>query len=143
MINKTRKFEILFEDGLLECDLQKNYVMVSNQNKQIKFFALMGMSYGAYRQLDEPLILLLGSSAIFNITYSSFISQLKKEVPGAEKKTLMPESEKIFFPASLIVYGIITFGGLTNQLWFPILFLGTFGFVWMKQILNVYQGAKT
>ncbi len=34
---EKRKFEILFEDGLLECDLQKNYVMVSNQNKHIKF----------------------------------------------------------------------------------------------------------
>ena len=112
-------------------------------NKQIKFFALMGMSYGAYKQLGNPLVLLLGSSAIFNITYSGFISQLKRDVPGAENKTLMPESEKVFFPASLITYTIMTIGGLINQLWLPIGFLGTFGFIWIKQILNVYQGSKS
>ena len=114
----------------------------SMANKQIKFFVLLGMSYGAYGQTENPLILLIGSVAIFNITYASFIAQYKKEVPGAENKTLMPESEKSFFPISLILYAIITMGGLTNQLWFPLVFLATFGFVWIKQILNVFQGSK-
>lgn len=111
-------------------------------NKQIKFFALLGMSHGAYLQLGNPLVLLVGSVAIFNITYCSLITQVKKEVPGAESTSLMPETGKSFFPASLLVYAIMTLGGLTNQLWFPIAFLATFGFVWIKQILNVYNASR-
>ena len=114
----------------------------SMANKQIKFFALLGMSYGAYRQTGQPLILLAGSVAIFNITYSSFIAQSKKEVPGSSEKSLMPETEKTFFPASLIVYAIITAGGLTNLLWFPLVFFSTFGFLWVKQIRNIFKFAK-
>lgn len=111
-------------------------------NKLIKFFVLLGMSYGAYAQTGQPLILLMGSVAIFNITFSSFIAQLKKDVPGAEFKTIARETTTSFFPASLIVYGIITLGGLTNLLWFPLAFLSTFGFIWIKQLLNVYKASQ-
>jgi|GEM_PF-7079136 len=111
-------------------------------NKLIKFFPLLGMSFGAYQQTGQPLMLVLGSVAIFNFTYSAFISQLKKEVPGAKDRTIMPETSTSFFPASMIIYWIITLGGLTNQLWFPLAFLSTFGFIWIKQILNVYNASK-
>ena len=112
-------------------------------NKLIKFFVLLGMSFGAYRQVDDPMILFFGSIAIFNITFSSFLvifrENLRKEFGKTESHSIMPESKRSFFPASLIVYAVITFGGLTNLLWLPILFLATFGFIWIKQIRNTFK----
>tara|TARA_B100000315_G_scaffold234363_1_gene248304 strand:+ start:5140 stop:5817 length:678 start_codon:yes stop_codon:yes gene_type:complete len=115
-------------------------------NKLIKFFVLLGMSFGAYRQIGNPMILLVGTIAIFNITYSSFLvsffHNLKKELDLRESLSIMPEKKGTFFPASLFVYAVITFGGLTNLLWLPIFFLATFGMVWIKQILNAKKAFK-
>jgi len=115
-------------------------------NKLIKFFVLLGMSFGAYRQTGEPMILFFGSIAIFNITYSSFlvsfIHNLKKELGITESLSIMPGKKGSIFPASLTIYAVITFGGLTNLLWFPILFLTTFVIIWIKQILNAKKAFK-
>ena len=108
-------------------------------NKQIRFFTLLGMSHGAYLQTSQPLILLVGSIAIFNFFYISHINYVKREIPGALEKTIMPDTSKGRFPNNLIVYAIITLGGITNQLWFPLVFLSTVGFIWIKQIHNVYK----
>ena len=66
-------------------------------NKLIKFFVLLGMSFGAYRQIGNPMILLLGTIVIFNITYSSFLvsffNNLKKELDLRESLAIMPEKK--------------------------------------------------
>lgn len=111
-------------------------------NKQIRFFTLLGMSYGAYVQTGQPLILLIGSIAIFNFIYISHINYVKKVIPGALEKTILPDTSKGRFPNALALYAIMTLGGLTNQLWFPLVFLATVGFIWIKTIHNVYKTSQ-
>ena len=112
-------------------------------NKIFKYILFLGATIGVYRISGEPLMLIVGAVATFNMTMISFILYLKPFFNFSRGHTELPRVKGIEIP-----YGFLTLVGLSVfalfnilslYLWFFAIF-GTFG--WVKQIYSNYKLGK-
>ena len=109
-------------------------------NKIFKYILFLGATIGAYRVSGEPLILIVGTVAIFNMTMIAFLISYKPSFKFSKDHTELPRIKGLEIP-----YGLLTSVGLSIfalfniinlYLWFFAIF-GTFG--WIKQIHSNYK----
>lgn len=109
-------------------------------NKIMKFFMVLGATIGVYRITNNPIILVMGTMAIFNITIISFISNMRNFYEFSKNYSELPQSKKIFIPFGMLTTTLLTISALFNKvswfLWFFAVF-GTLG--WIKQIYSHYK----
>ncbi len=109
-------------------------------NKIMKYFMILGASIGVYRMTNDPLILIIGAIAIFNITLISFISNMRHFFDFAKDHTELPRTKRFFLPFGMLTTTLLTISALFNKiswfLWFFAIF-GTLG--WMKQIYTHHK----
>ncbi len=112
-------------------------------NKIFKYILFLGATIGAYQISGEPLILIIGSVAIFNMSMIAFILSFKPFWNFSKGHTELPKINGLEIP-----YGLLTLVGLSIfailnmielYLWFFAIF-GTFG--WIKQIQSNYKLGK-
>ena len=112
-------------------------------NKIFKYILFLGATIGAYRVSGEPLMLIVGAVATFNMTMIAFIISMKPFFNFSKGHTDLPRIKGLEIP-----YGLLTLVGLSVfalfnimslYLWFFAIF-GTFG--WIKQIHNNYKLGK-
>ena len=109
-------------------------------NNIFKYFLFLGATIGVYRMSEEPLILIIGMVAIFNMIMIAFILYLKPFFNFSRGHTELPKVKGFEIP-----YGLLTLVGLSIFALFNILDLylwifaifGTFG--WIKQIHSNYK----
>ncbi|MEK6949741.1 MAG: CDP-alcohol phosphatidyltransferase family protein [Nanoarchaeota archaeon] len=95
-------------------------------NKMHRFFFVFGISMGAYKTTNDPLVLMLGIVAIFLWFFSLYISETRRNMfKFKEDVTLFKESKRKYaFPFNLLAMNIFGFLVLISQtiaLWFIIL----------------------
>ena len=112
-------------------------------NKIFKYFLFLGATIGAYKISENPLILIIGAIAIFNMTMIAFILHIKQFSNFSRGHTELPRLKGFEIP-----YGLLVLVGLSIFALFNIIYLylwlfavlGTFG--WIKQIHSQYELAR-
>lgn len=109
-------------------------------NKIMKYLMLLGATIGAYKISNNPLILIIGAIAIFNIITISFISNIRLFYDKFRGYHELPKPKKFFIPFGMLSTTLITIAALFNKidwlLWFFAV-VGTLG--WIKQIYSHYK----
>src|SRR3989344_2338909 len=75
--------------------------------KLFKYFIFLGATIGAYRISNNPLILIIGTIAIFNITMISFISNFRSFFEFTKNYSELPEVKNLFIPFSFLTVIIL------------------------------------
>ncbi|MEK6932296.1 MAG: CDP-alcohol phosphatidyltransferase family protein [Nanoarchaeota archaeon] len=108
--------------------------------KLFKYFIFLGATIGVYRISKDPLILIVGVVAIFNITTISFISNFRSFFKFFKSHTELPEVKNFYIPFSFLTVIFLDIGAIFNKvdwvLWFFAIF-GTLG--WIKQLYSAYK----
>lgn len=110
-------------------------------NKIFKYTLFLGATIGAYKISNDPLMLIVGLIATFNMTMISFILYLKPLFEFSRGHTELPRIGKgVEIPFGFLVLVGLSVFALLNiinlYLWFFAIF-GTFG--WIKQIHSNYK----
>ena len=112
-------------------------------NKIFKYFLFLGATIGAYKISGNPLILIVGAIAIFNMTMIAFILYIKQFSNFSKGHTELPRLKGLELPYGLLVLVGLSIFALFNildlYLWLFAI-LGTFG--WIKQIHSQYKLAR-
>ena len=112
-------------------------------NKIFKYTLFLGATIGAYRISGDPLILIIGAVATFNMTMISFILYLKPLFNFSKGHTELPRLKGLEIPfgfLTLVGLSIFALFNILNlYLWFFAIF-GTLG--WIKQIYSNYKLGK-
>ncbi len=109
-----------------------------NVAERVVDFAIMfGVSYNAYTTTSEPLYLLLGMLAVFNITMVGTLSQIKEYLP---KRTSFSQLGKHTYIGrstfTVILLPVLVILGLST--WAVIFFASVGMLMWMYQIAKHY-----
>ena len=75
--------------------------------KFFKYFIFLGATIGAYRISNNPLILIIGGVAIFNITTISFISNFRSFFKFFKNHSELPEVKNFYIPFSFLTVIIL------------------------------------
>jgi len=114
-----------------------------NATKIMKYFMILGAGFGVYRFSNNPLILVVTSAAIFNITMISFVSNMRHFFDAFKGHTELPKAKGFFLPFGMLTTTLLTIAALFNKvswfLWFFAIF-GTLG--WIKQFISHYKLGK-
>lgn len=111
-------------------------------NKIHKLFFLLGAAIGVFRTTNNPLYLILGSISLFNWFFSAYISESKKMFGFKKAPSIFRESNKFYFPMSLIGLNLLGLSALINKVDYALWFFAIAGFVWIKQIYNIHKQWK-
>ncbi len=89
---------------------------------------------------NAPIVLILGSVVIFNVTLISFISNMRLFFDFSKGYNELPQNKNFFLPFGMLTTTLLTISALINKitwfLWFFAIF-GTLG--WIKQIYSHYK----
>lgn len=99
-------------------------------NKLHKFFLLFGASIGVFIKTNNVIYLIIGTVAIFNWFFTGYLSETRKV------RSVFKESNKSYFPGSLILYNLLGLCALFNHVEYALWFIAIVGFVWVKKLFN-------
>ena len=109
-------------------------------NKVFKYLLFLGATIGVYRTSGDPLMLIVGAIAIFNMTMIAFILYIKQFFNFSKSHTELPRIKGLEIPYGLLtliglsIFALLNIMGL--YLWLFAV-LGTFA--WIKQIYSHYR----
>ena len=108
--------------------------------KFFKYFIFLGATIGAYRISNNPLILIIGGIALFNITMISFISNFRSFFEFTKNYSELPEVKNLFIPFSFLTVIILDIGAIFNKIDWVLWFFAVFGTLgWIKQLYSAYK----
>ena len=108
--------------------------------KLFKYFIFLGATIGAYRISNNPLILIIGGIALFNITMISFISNFRSFFEFTKNYSELPEVKNLFIPFSFLTVIILDIGAIFNKIDWVLWFFAVFGTLgWIKQLYSAYK----
>ena len=113
-------------------------------NKIFKYFLFFGAIIGVYRVSGDPLILIIGTMAIFNVTMIAFVSNFRNFYDFSKEYHELPRINKKFdIPFGLLTVFALSIFALLNIVSLYLWFFAIFGTIaWMKQVYSHYKLAK-
>ena len=112
-------------------------------NKIFKYFLFLGATIGVYRISGDPLILIVGAVAIFNVTMIAFILYIKQFLNFSKGHTELPRIKGFEIPFGLLTLVGLSIFALFNAVGLFLWIFATFGtLAWIKQINSCYKLGK-
>ena len=112
-------------------------------NKIFKYILFLGAAIGAYRISGDPIILIIGAIAIFNVTMIAFVSNLRSFHDFAKGHADLPKFGRFDTPFGLLTMVALSIFALFNILALFLWFFAIFGTIgWLKQIYSHYKLAR-
>lgn len=112
-------------------------------NKIFKYILFLGATIGAYRVSGDPLILIVGAVAIFNMTMIAFILSFKQFFDFSKGHTELPRIKGLEIPYGLLTLVGLSIFALLNIMSVYLWLFATLGtFAWIKQIHSCYKLSK-
>jgi phosphatidylglycerophosphate synthase len=112
-------------------------------NKIFKYFLFLGAAIGVYRSSGDPLILIIGAIAIFNVTMIAFILYIKHFFDFSKGHTELPRIKGFEIPFGLLTLVGLSIFALFNMMSLFLWIFATLGtLAWIKQIYSCYKLGK-